>query len=71
MIVELRDKMGKLDESSGAMFKEEQGCAGSVEISRLLPNEAREAIKKLPEGVTGINDRIKEALKMLGKIKLI
>ena len=67
VIVELRDKMGQLDESAGAMFKEEQDVLEALKSLGYSPAEAREAIKKLPESVTGINNRIKEALKMLGK----
>ena len=67
IIVELRDKMGKLDESSGAMFKDEQDVLEALKSLGYSPSEAREAIKKIPDSATGINARIKEALKMLGK----
>ena len=67
IIVELRDKMGQLDESSGAMFKDEQDVLEALKSLGYSPNEAREAIKKIPDDVIGINARIKEALKMLGK----
>ena len=67
IIVELRDKMGQLDESSGAMFKDEQDVLEALKSLGYSPSEAREAIKKIPDSATGINARIKEALKMLGK----
>ena len=67
VIVELRDKMGKLDESSGAMFKEEQDVLEALKSLGYSPAEAREAIKKIPDDVIGVNARIKEALKLLGK----
>ena len=67
IIVELRDKMGQLDESSGTMFKDEQDVLEALKSLGYSPVEAREAIKKIPDAVIGVNARIKEALKMLGK----
>ena len=67
VIVELRDKMGKLDESAGAAFKDDQDVMEALKSLGYSPAEAREAIKKIPDNITGVNARIKEALKMLGK----
>ena len=60
--------MGRLDESAGAMFKDEQDVLEALKSLGYSPVEAREAIKKIPDDVSGINARIKEALKMLGNI---
>ena len=59
--------MGKLDESAGAAFKDEQDVMEALKSLGYSPSEAREAIKKIPDSITGVNARIKEALKMLGK----
>ena len=59
--------MGQLDESAGAMFKDEQDVLEALKSLGYSPTEAREAIKKIPDSVSGVNARIKEALKMLGK----
>ena len=59
--------MGRLDESAGAMFKDEQDVLEALKSLGYSPVEAREAIKKIPDDVIGVNARIKEALKMLGK----
>ena len=67
IIVELRDKMGRLDESTSAMFKDEQDVLEALKSLGYSPAEAREAIKKIPDSINGVNARIKEALKMLGK----
>ena len=67
IIVELRDKMGRLDESTSAMFKDEQDVLEALKSLGYSPAEAREAIKKIPDSINGVNTRIKEALKMLGK----
>lgn len=67
IIVELKDKMGRLDDSASEMFKDEQDVLEALKSLGYSPNEAREAIKKIPDDVIGINARIKEALKILGK----
>jgi len=67
IIIELRDKMGRLDDSANVLFKDEQDVVEALKSLGYSPIEAREAIKQLPENITGINNRIKEALKMLGK----
>jgi len=67
IIVELRDKMGRLDDSANEMFKDEQDVVEALKSLGYSPAEAREAVKQLPENITGINNRIKEALKILGK----
>lgn len=67
IIIELRDKMGKMDESAGEMFKDDQDVLEALKSLGYSPAETREAIKKIPDDVHGVNARIKEALKMLGK----
>lgn len=67
VVVELRDKMGKLDESAGAAFKDEQDAMEALKSLGYSPAEAREALKKIPDNISGVNARIKEALKILGK----
>lgn len=67
IIVELRDKMGKMDESSGEMFKDDQDVLEALKSLGYSPAEIREAIKKIPDDTIGVNARIKEALKILGK----
>src|SRR3989344_2102288 len=67
VIIELRDKMGKLGEADKTMFKEEKDVLAAIVSLGYSLSEAREAIKKIPDSVTGVNARIKEALKILGK----
>ncbi len=67
IIVELRDKMGRMDESAGEMFKDDQDVLEALKSLGYSPAETREAIKKIPDDIVGVNARIKEALKMLGK----
>ena len=67
IIVELKDKMGRLDDSANEMFKDEQDVMEALKSLGYSPSEAREAIKKIPDDIIGVNARIKEALKLLGK----
>lgn len=67
VIIELRDKIGSLDEAGKAMFKDDQSVLEALVSLGYSNNEAREAIKQVPDETIGINARIKEALKILGK----
>lgn len=67
IIIELRDKMGTMDESSRAMFKDDQSVLEALISLGYSSGEAREAINQVPEGIIGVNARIKETLKILGK----
>ena len=49
------------------MFKDEQDVLEALKSLGYSPVEARKLSKKSPDDVSGINARIKEALKMLGK----
>lgn len=69
IVIELRTKIKKLAKGSGDKFK----VADEIEIIDALValgyrvHEAREAIKAVPEETKGIENRVKEALKRLGK----
>lgn len=66
VIIELRDKMGELGEADKTMFKEEQDVLAAIVSLGYSANEAKEALKQVPENIKGINDRIKETLRILG-----
>ncbi|MBI3634074.1 MAG: Holliday junction branch migration protein RuvA [Candidatus Yonathbacteria bacterium] len=68
IILELRDKLGGAgDETYGGVLHEERDAIeGLVALGYSMQN-AREALKKVPADVTGAGNRIKQALKQLGK----
>lgn len=66
VIVELKDKMGELGEADKTMFKEEEDVLAAIVSLGYSAREAKEALKKLPESIKGINARVKETLKILG-----
>ena len=69
IVIELRSKVKKLAKGTGDKFK----VADEIEIIDALVTlgykvyEAREALKQVPEAVKGVENRVKEALRRLGK----
>jgi len=49
------------------MFKEDEDVLQALQSLGYGNSEIREAIKNIPDDVSGINARIKEALRILGK----
>jgi Holliday junction DNA helicase RuvA len=67
IVLELRDKVGIGTTSAGAALK---GDAEALEAMRALgysTQEARDALRKVPSEFAGTNDRLREALRLLGK----
>ncbi len=65
IVRELEDKIGALAE--GASVQEEVDAVEALRSLGYSQSEAREALKKVPQLVTGAGERIKAALKILGK----
>lgn len=69
IVIELKSKIKKLAKGSGDKFS----VADEIEIIDALVvlgykiSEAREAIKQVPPSVKGVENRVKEALRSLGK----
>lgn len=66
IIIELKDKLGKLAEHEA---NELSATGDTVEALKALgysARQAREAVQKLPSDITDAGDQIKEALKILG-----
>ena len=67
IILELKEKLGELEEGARGMFKEDQDVLSALESLGYSRTEAREALKQIPETIEGTSQRVKEALKILGK----
>lgn len=67
LVIELRDKVGTLDENMKNIFREEQDVVDALKSLGYSLSEATNAIKQVPPETQGANNRIKEALKALGK----
>lgn len=66
IILELRDKMGEEEAEEGGM-KEETDVIMAIKSLGYSSNEARKAIKDVPADIKGISNKIKWALKNMGK----
>ena len=68
IVLELKDKLGQLEESGerNPLLKEDSDVLEALQSLGYSLREARSALKEIPEGVTGANERIKEALKIMG-----
>ena len=67
IVLELREKLGEMESGAGGMFKEDQDVLSALESLGYSRQEAREVIKQIPENIIGTGQRVKEALKILGK----
>jgi Holliday junction DNA helicase RuvA len=64
--LELRDKLGAYQsEVDGAGFREDSEALDALIALGYSAKEARDALKEIPTGTKGTNDRIKEALRIL------
>lgn len=73
IVMELQDKVDKFthtEESKTAMREAHKTDNDALEALKSLgysQNEARDALKEIPKEITRTNEKIKEALKVLGK----
>lgn len=65
IILELKEKLGAGEEGTG--LKEEVDALEALKTLGYSHSEAREALKNIPKEISGASDRIKHALKRLGK----
>ncbi len=65
IVLELKEKLGAGEEGTG--LKEEVDALEALKSLGYSHSEAREALKQVAKDITGTSDRIKQALKLLGK----
>ena len=65
IVLELKNKIGK--EFSGEKIEPDNEVIDALISLGYKLKEAREAIKKIPDNIEGVENRIREALKLLGK----
>lgn len=66
IIVELKDKVGLAAEGTSDAMKGDEEALEAMRSLGYSPGEAREALRKVPLEFTKSNDRLREALKILG-----
>lgn len=68
IILELKDKIGELDDSEGLdNIKDESDVLMAIRSLGYGTQEAREVIKNIPKEIKGVSEKVKWALKELGK----
>ncbi|TSC58963.1 MAG: holliday junction DNA helicase RuvA [Parcubacteria group bacterium Greene0416_79] len=65
IILELREKLGAGE--GGAALKEEVDALEALKSLGYSHAEAREALQRVPKEISGASDRVKHALKLLGR----
>lgn len=66
IVVELKDKVGLATDGSSASMKGDEEALEAMRSLGYSPSEARDALRKVPQELTKSNDRLREALKILG-----
>jgi len=68
IVLELRDKVSVIGDAPQSIhLKEESESIEALKALGYKHEEARDALKQVPADVTGISERVREALRMLGK----
>lgn len=68
IVLELRDKIDFLEsEKDSGNMRDESDALEGLQALGFSEREAREALKKLPKEISKPSDKIKQALKLLGK----
>ena len=65
IVLELKEKLGA--STTGTTLKEEADALEALKSLGYSHGEAREALRDLPKDVTSTSDKVKHALKLLGK----
>jgi holliday junction DNA helicase RuvA len=66
IVLELRDKVGLGTEEGARSLTGDEGALEAMRALGYSQGEAREALRKVPTSVEGVNDRLREALRILG-----
>jgi Holliday junction DNA helicase RuvA len=67
IVLELRDKMKGEDTEGGEFLQEESDVIMAIKSLGYSTHEARKALKKIPANLKGVSEKVKSALKELGK----
>ncbi|MDO8521861.1 MAG: Holliday junction branch migration protein RuvA [bacterium] len=67
IVLELKDKIGASSAESTHALRGDQDAQDAMRALGYSQNEAREALRKVPRDIVNSNDRLREALKIVGK----
>lgn len=66
IVLELKDKVGLVAESSNAALKGDREALEALRALGYSAQEARETLRKVPSEISGSSARLREALRLLG-----
>ena len=66
IVIELREKVGVGSDATSLALKGDEEALEAMRSLGYSPAEARDALRKVPHDIAGSNDRLREALKILG-----
>jgi Holliday junction DNA helicase RuvA len=69
IVLELKDKVGAGTAESNRALSSDEGALEAMRALGYSQSEAREALRKVPDEFQGVNDRLREALRLLGSRK--
>ncbi len=67
IVLELKDKIGLGAEDGAQALRGDEEALSAMRALGYTQSEAREALRKVPQTIEGTNERLREALKLLGK----
>lgn len=67
IVIELRDKVGISEANTDASLRGDEDALEAMRALGYSAAEARDALRKVPATITTGNDRLREALKIMGK----
>lgn len=67
IVLELKDKIGASAAEAGHALQGDQEAQEAMRALGYSQNEAREALRKVPRSVVNSNNRLREALKIVGR----
>ncbi len=67
IVIELRDKVGKSADATDASLRGDEDALEAMRALGYSPAEARDALRKVPTSIQSGTERLREALKIMGK----
>lgn len=69
IVLELKDKIGAIAGGASQALRGDEEALEAMKSLGYSQAEARETLRKVPQTIEGTNDRLREALKLMGKRK--
>ena len=67
IVLELKEKIGNVEEYTSTSMRDDSDTLEALKTLGYGERDIRDALKKLPKTISGTSDKVKHALKLLGK----